>query len=66
MFCVECHLPLGPGDHEVCSNCAEEIVDELEELGPDEAVCRVCGCSQDDACPGGCIWATPDLCSRCV
>jgi hypothetical protein len=28
--------------------------------------CRVCGCSDDNACEGGCVWATPDLCSRCV
>jgi hypothetical protein len=28
--------------------------------------CRVCGCTDDRACPGGCSWAEPDLCSRCV
>lgn len=27
--------------------------------------CRVCGCSQDHACPGGCYWLTDDLCSNC-
>jgi hypothetical protein len=33
-----------------------------------EGVCRACGCTEDDPCPGGCIWATPDadLCSRCA
>jgi hypothetical protein len=30
-----------------------------------EAVCRVCGCSDQDACPGGCRWVMPDLCSQC-
>lgn len=31
-----------------------------------EGQCRVCGCTNDRACPGGCVWAEPDLCSRCV
>lgn len=29
-------------------------------------ICRTCGCTQDDACAGGCWWAEPDLCSSCV
>lgn len=28
--------------------------------------CRVCGCTDDQACPGGCSWVEPDLCSRCA
>jgi len=28
--------------------------------------CRVCGCTDDQACPGGCAWAAPSLCSRCA
>lgn len=28
--------------------------------------CRVCGCTDEEACPGGCIWAAPDLCSKCA
>jgi len=28
--------------------------------------CRICGCTQDDACPGGCYWVDEDLCSACV
>ena len=32
----------------------------------EEAVCAVCGCSQSRACPGGCVWAAPNLCSRCA
>lgn len=28
--------------------------------------CRVCGCTDDMACLGGCYWVEPDLCSRCV
>ncbi len=30
-------------------------------LGP----CRTCGCTDDRACPGGCYWVEPGLCSRC-
>lgn len=29
-------------------------------------VCRVCGCSQNDACAEGCGWAAEDLCTACV
>ena len=28
--------------------------------------CRVCGCTDEHACPGGCVWAEPNLCSRCA
>tara|TARA_R110002049_G_scaffold60182_8_gene162021 strand:- start:329 stop:643 length:315 start_codon:yes stop_codon:yes gene_type:complete len=27
--------------------------------------CKVCGCTWDNACDGGCHWVEPDLCSRC-
>lgn len=35
---------------------------------PDEAlrVCRVCGCSEANACEGGCCWVEEDLCSACI
>ncbi len=29
------------------------------------AVCRLCGCSQNDACGLGCSWTEDDLCSAC-
>jgi len=29
-------------------------------------VCRGCGCTDEEACEGGCIWVEPDLCSRCA
>jgi hypothetical protein len=45
----------------------------LEQLGAERGVsvvvlptCRVCGCRDDRACAGGCVWAEQDLCSRCV
>lgn len=28
--------------------------------------CRVCGCTDDRACPGGCYWVETDLCSACA
>jgi single-strand DNA-binding protein len=28
--------------------------------------CRECGCTEDNACPGGCYWVEPDLCSVCA
>lgn len=28
--------------------------------------CRVCGCTDDRACPGGCAWVEADLCTSCV
>jgi hypothetical protein len=29
--------------------------------------CRTCGCTDDNACPGGCAWYSrrPPLCTRC-
>ena len=32
--------------------------------GIDECLC--CGCTQNNACEGGCSWITPDLCSSCA
>lgn len=28
--------------------------------------CRVCGCTEGNACPGGCAWADDDLCTQCA
>lgn len=28
--------------------------------------CRVCGCTDENACPGGCSWANRDICTSCV
>ena len=28
--------------------------------------CRLCGCTNHSACPGGCWWVTEDLCSACA
>lgn len=32
----------------------------------DEQVCRVCGCTKNNACLGGCYWVEEDLCSACA
>lgn len=31
-----------------------------------ERKCRVCGCTEDHACAGGCSWVEEDLCSACA
>jgi len=31
-----------------------------------QRACRVCGCTELKACPGGCCWAAEDLCSACL
>lgn len=35
------------------------------ELLPHTGTCRICGCTDDHACPGGCYWVEPNLCSAC-
>ena len=37
----------------------------LAEVDAKPATCRVCGCTDLQACPGGCCWVQPDLCSAC-
>lgn len=27
--------------------------------------CKHCGCTDDQACPGGCHWVAPEVCSAC-
>jgi len=29
-------------------------------------VCRVCGCTEERACWGGCFWVEADMCNACV
>lgn len=28
--------------------------------------CHVCGCTDEQACPGGCAWALPRMCTKCA
>jgi len=44
---------------------------ELSPPRPDLSVfgvrqCRRCGCTDAVACPSGCFWVAPDLCSSCA
>ena len=40
------------------------------DIDPDNAFCRICQCTDDHACEGGCCWVTDpaggDLCSACM
>ncbi|HEY1234774.1 MAG TPA: hypothetical protein VGH22_15455 [Candidatus Binatia bacterium] len=55
-------------DDDAIDQGIEAIEEDLAGYDPeeDEEFCRGCGCSQSNPCPGGCVWATPELCSRCV
>jgi hypothetical protein len=57
-----------------CGGAMEEIADPVKAFGaifPDRS-CRGCGCTDTQACPGGCSWvlldiATPSgICSQCA
>lgn len=37
----------------------------LQLTGAEEETCRVCGCTEDAACEGGCHWVAAGLCSAC-
>ena len=39
---------------------------DSEEEGGDEQMCRVCGCTWNNACEGGCYWVEDGLCSKCT
>lgn len=47
-----------------CENCNLDGTQECEMC--EKRVCRVCGCTWNNACPGGCYWVEKDLCSECV
>jgi hypothetical protein len=49
--------PVNPARLVVCPECG---------YGSDDSVCRVCGCTDSHACPGGCHWVEVDLCSACA
>lgn len=56
------------GESEQCGDrpiwqCWQKYILERVDAEP---VCRVCGCTQNNACPGGCYWVEPDLCSACA
>lgn len=58
----------GPGHECQVTTEREDIMAILKFKGigqVDKRLCRVCGCTQFHACPGGCYWVTDDQCSKC-
>lgn len=43
-----------------------EVPDDVLACNQWEPQCRVCGCTELDACPGGCYWVEDELCSCCA
>jgi hypothetical protein len=44
----------------------KEFARQIRIAAGQEKVCSGCGCSESRACSGNCLWATENLCSRCV
>ena len=56
-----------PNEIYITMEAAEARLKEMElEVFSLEQKCRVCGCTWDNACEGGCYWVEPDLCSACA
>lgn len=49
----------------ICTNVGELLI-AIAEIQLSVRRCRVCGCTDDNACPGGCYWVEDDLCSECA
>jgi hypothetical protein len=45
---------------------AADMADSFDDCPCAGPHCARCGCCAHRACEGGCTWATPTLCSRCV
>lgn len=65
----------GPGERALVPHAADVVLDPMEAVRlafallarvKGQPVCRVCGCSDACACPGGCYWHAPDECSVCA
>ena len=50
--------------NEICEGCPDQDTENCETC--EKRVCRECGCTWNNACPGGCYWVEFDLCSECV
>ncbi len=55
----------GPCGAPGCDVGVDEVFAQLEDFAP-LGRCRICGCTDDECCPGGCRWVADDLCSACV
>lgn len=55
--CVDAHV----GQERMYDDAGRPLVPSVVGM-----FCRRCGCSQYDACDGGCDWAEPYLCTACA
>ncbi|MDD5302967.1 MAG: hypothetical protein PHS14_07625 [Elusimicrobia bacterium] len=54
--------------HEHCGVDGQVLIGawhDLQRAVGMEPACRVCGCTEEKACPGGCSWAGVGICSVC-
>lgn len=44
-----------------------EVIDDRSAAARGALACEGCGCTEDDACEGGCYWVSldPPICSAC-
>ena len=45
-------------------NIPNEFITKWQEEATWE--CKICGCTQNNACPEGCYWVEKNLCSVCA
>ncbi len=60
-------MSLQPIPKWTCKNCGQEVGEDFSTC-PEcftERSCKVCGCTDNNACEGGCYWIAEDLCSQC-
>jgi ParB/RepB/Spo0J family partition protein len=48
-----------------CGECWEHAI-RADDRFRTPPVCAECGCTDENACPGGCEWVNDELCTRCV
>jgi hypothetical protein len=53
-------------NHEACANYVPVNENFEGDTLFNEQKCRVCGCTDNNACEGGCSWVEDDLCSKCA
>lgn len=51
-------------EHHIAIYLSEQLIGIATEVGIKEQKCRVCGCTWNNACEGGCCWIEKDLCSK--
>lgn len=62
--CSQCDIGFGSKYCREYACCPEERKDNKHVIFKRKK-CRVCGCTDDKACVGGCYWVEDDLCSQC-